>query len=41
MKRYIVQRLVATIPVMFIVGSVIFFVMHLTPGDPASTMAGG
>ena len=40
MKRYIVQRLVATIPVMFIVGSVIFFVMHLTPGDPASTMAG-
>ena len=25
---------------MFIVGSVVFFVMHLTPGDPATTMAG-
>ena len=25
---------------MFIVGSVVFFIMHLTPGDPATIMAG-
>jgi len=36
----VMQRLLATVPVMFIVGSVIFIVMHLTPGDPATTMAG-
>ena len=40
MKRYIIQRVLATIPVMFIVGSVVFFIMHLTPGDPATIMAG-
>ena len=40
MKRYIIQRVLATVPVMFIVGSVVFFIMHLTPGDPATIMAG-
>jgi hypothetical protein len=39
-KRYIIQRVLATVPVMFIVGSVVFIIMHLTPGDPATIMAG-
>ena len=40
MGRYIVQRLLAMIPVFMIVAITVFFLVHLTPGDPALIMAG-
>lgn len=40
MGRYLVQRLLAAIPVLLIVAVVTFSLVHLTPGDPASLMAG-
>ena len=38
--RYLVQRLLTTIPVLLIVSVLIFSLMHVAPGDPASFMAG-
>ena len=35
MSQYVIRRVVATIPVALIVGIVAFFLVHLTPGDPA------
>lgn len=40
MKRYIVKRLLSTIPILIIVSIVIFLIVHLTPGDPARVMLG-
>ncbi|OXM88359.1 ABC transporter permease [Paenibacillus rigui] len=40
MKTYILGRLLSLIPVILIVAVVIFFVIHLTPGDPAAVMLG-
>lgn len=40
MGRYLIQRLLAAIPVLLIVAVVTFSLVHLTPGDPASLMAG-
>lgn len=40
MKRFIVKRIVSVIPVLFIVSVVIFSLVHLVPGDPASAMLG-
>lgn len=40
MGRYLLQRLLAAIPVLLIVAVVTFSLVHLTPGDPASLMAG-
>ena len=40
MGRYLLQRLLASIPVLLIVAVVTFSLVHLTPGDPASLMAG-
>lgn len=40
MTAYIVRRLVSMIPVLLIVGVVIFFLIHLTPGDPAAVILG-
>jgi peptide/nickel transport system permease protein len=37
---YILQRLAATIPVMVVVALFVFFLLHLTPGDPAAVIAG-
>jgi peptide/nickel transport system permease protein len=34
------QRIVATIPVMAVVGIFVFSLLHLTPGDPAAVIAG-
>ena len=36
MYGYIIRRLLATIPVMCVVGIVVFLLLHLTPGDPAA-----
>lgn len=40
MFGYIIRRLLATIPVMVVVGIVVFLLLHLTPGDPAAVIAG-
>ena len=40
MGRYLVQRLLTTIPVLLIVSVLIFSLIHVAPGDPASFMAG-
>ena len=40
MGRYLVQRLLTTIPVLLIVSVLIFSLLHVAPGDPASFMAG-
>ncbi|MEC9208727.1 MAG: ABC transporter permease, partial [Pseudomonadota bacterium] len=40
MYAYLIRRVLAVIPVMFIVAIVVFLLMHLTPGDPAAIIAG-
>jgi peptide/nickel transport system permease protein len=40
MIAYILRRLVMLIPVILIVGIVVFALIHLTPGDPAAVMLG-
>lgn len=37
---YILKRILSLIPVLFIVSLVIFFIVHFTPGDPASYILG-
>jgi peptide/nickel transport system permease protein len=40
MKVYVVRRILAVIPVMLVVATVAFVLIHLAPGDPASVIAG-
>jgi peptide/nickel transport system permease protein len=40
MIAYIVRRLAATVPVMLLVAVIVFLLVHLAPGDPASVIAG-
>ncbi|MDR7481461.1 MAG: ABC transporter permease [Armatimonadota bacterium] len=40
MLGYIVRRLLALVPVLLIVATVGFFLIYLTPGDPAAVMLG-
>lgn len=40
MKAYLLQRVVAVIPVMLVVATVAFVLIHLAPGDPANVIAG-
>ena len=40
MTTYIVRRILAVIPVMLVVATVTFVLIHLAPGDPASVIAG-
>lgn len=40
MGTYIIRRLILLIPVMLIVGIVVFLLVHITPGDPASVILG-
>ncbi|MBD3305318.1 ABC transporter permease subunit [candidate division KSB3 bacterium] len=39
--RYILTRLLLTIPMVFIMLTVVFFVLRIMPGDPVSSMLGG
>jgi peptide/nickel transport system permease protein len=41
MARLIVTRLLTLIPMMFLITTVVFFLVHLIPGDPARLMVGG
>lgn len=38
--NYIIKRILSLIPVLFVVSVAIFFIIHITPGDPASVMLG-
>ena len=40
MIAYLVRRLLAVIPVMAVVVTVVFLLIHLIPGDPVSVMLG-
>ena len=40
MRNFVIRRVLATIPVALVVGTVVFFLSHLIPGDPARIMAG-
>ena len=40
MKTYVARRLLALIPVVLVVATVAFVLIHLAPGDPASIIAG-
>lgn len=40
MKKYIINRILSIIPILFIVSVVVFSLIHLTPGDPAAAMLG-
>jgi peptide/nickel transport system permease protein len=40
MKTYLAKRLWSLVPVMFVVATLVFFLVHLTPGDPASVILG-
>jgi len=39
-KIYVLRRVLAVIPVMLVVATVAFVLIHLAPGDPASVIAG-
>jgi len=40
MRTYLIQRLVALIPVLLVVATVVFLLVRLTPGDPAAVILG-
>ena len=40
MRTYLLRRVLAVIPVMLVVATVTFMLVHLAPGDPASIIAG-
>ena len=40
MTAYILRRLILLIPVILVVGIVVFALVHLTPGDPAAVILG-
>ncbi|MCM3781638.1 ABC transporter permease [Neobacillus mesonae] len=40
MTKYIIQRVVSLIPILLVVAVVVFLLIHLTPGDPASVILG-
>ena len=40
MKVYLLRRVLSVIPVMIVVATVAFVLIHLAPGDPASVIAG-
>ena len=40
MFQYVVQRIIATIPVVFLVAIITFSLVHIAPGDPAAVIAG-
>lgn len=41
MTRLIITRLLTLVPMMFIIASIVFFLVRFVPGDPARIMVGG
>lgn len=40
MTAFVIRRLILAVPVMLVVGTITFLLVHLTPGDPAAVMLG-
>ncbi|MGI9487465.1 MAG: ABC transporter permease [Geminicoccaceae bacterium] len=40
MGRYLVRRLLMIVPMLFLIGTIVFFLIHLTPGGPITALAG-
>ncbi|MEX2162027.1 MAG: ABC transporter permease [Anaerolineales bacterium] len=40
LRRYILTRIALTLPMIFILGTLVFFVMHILPGDPVRSALG-
>jgi peptide/nickel transport system permease protein len=40
LRTYLVRRILATVPVMGVVAGIVFLLLHLAPGDPATLIAG-
>jgi len=40
LKEYIIKRIISVIPILVIVALLVFFLVHLTPGDPAAVILG-
>lgn len=40
MKTYLLKRLISVVPVLFIVSTIVFLILHFTPGDPAIVILG-
>jgi peptide/nickel transport system permease protein len=40
LRRYILTRIVLTLPMVFILGTMVFFVLRVVPGDPVSSALG-
>ena len=40
MTAYLIRRLLTLVPVLAVVVTVVFFLIHLIPGDPVSVMLG-
>lgn len=41
MLRYLQRRLLLSIPILFVISAVVFFIMHVIPGDPVTAMLAG
>lgn len=40
MGKYILKRVISIIPVLLIMSFIVFFLIHLIPGDPAKVILG-
>ncbi|MGH0053298.1 MAG: ABC transporter permease, partial [Sphaerochaetaceae bacterium] len=40
MGKYLIKRIIATLPVLLIVSVVIFSIVYIIPGDPAAVILG-
>ncbi len=40
LRRYILTRIGLTLPMVFILGTLVFFIMHILPGDPVTSALG-
>jgi peptide/nickel transport system permease protein len=40
LRRYILTRIVLTLPMVFILGTLVFFILRILPGDPVSSAMG-
>src|SRR5688572_15835668 len=41
MLHYVERRLILSVPILILISVVVFFIMHILPGDPVKTMLAG
>ena len=41
MLRYLERRLILSVPILMLISVIVFFVMHILPGDPVRIMLAG